>query len=279
MGTTDLTDVAGARDAVEDVARNARKRLDGARHDLADRAGSAQKQLRERLDDVDLEPRVRQAKIGFWATVRTLIGGLMAVPGAAARGLGMLSSVADEAAERGTELSARSREIVRAVPITRRQRRRARTRTAAWGIGGFVVGAAAGAVGGFLLARQRPELVDDARQLAAETSERARVAAGEAAQRAKSVAGDAVASGKDALETMVTEGGSKASDAVEQTEDATLGALDQVQGAAVDATEQAKEATRVAARRAEDATDAAAEHAGSDNGEAGAASAERGSGT
>lgn len=278
MGTTDLTDVAGARDAVEDVARNARKRLDVARHDLADRAGTAQKQLRERLDDVDLEPQVRRAKIGFWGAIRALVGALVAVPGAAARGLGALSVVADEAAERGSELSARSREIARAVPITRRQRRRARTRTAAWSVGGFVVGVAAGAVGGFLLARRKPELVDEARELAVERTERARAAVSGAAERAKSVAEDALATGRDSLDTVVEEGRSNVTDGVGRAEEATVGAIDEVQGAVVDATEQAKAASHGAARRAEDATEAVAERAGSDNGEAGTGSSERGSG-
>jgi hypothetical protein len=190
VGTADLTDVRA------DVER-------------------ARDALRDRIDDVDLEPRIRQAKIGFWTAVRAVVGALVAVPGLVTRGLGSLSDVADDAVERGTELSTRSRRLARSIPVTKAGRRRARARTAAWAAGGFAVGAAAGVVAGYVLGQRRPELADEAWASARATSERAREVAADTVERAREAATDAGPAIRDAAE----EGLETAREAAEEAAD------------------------------------------------------------
>lgn len=228
-------DVTKARDRVEDAAKTARTQLSGASHELADRASGARDELGnradaareallERFDDVDLEPTIRRAKIGFWTSIRAVLGALLAVPRLLVRGLGGLADVADDAAERGSELSERSRELsartrqlARQVPVTASARRRARARTAAWAVGGFAVGALAGAVGGYLLARRQPDLLDDAWE-----------ATHSAAEHARDVAADTIDRARDGAEQVVSDVRDQVDDTIEAGADALANAADQL---------------------------------------------------
>lgn len=224
-------DVTKARDRVEDAAKTARTQLGGAGQDLAGRASGARDELGQRaealigrFDDVDLEPTIRRAKLGFWTGIQALLGALVALPRLLVRGLGELATVADDAAERGAELAERSRELssrtrrlARQVPITSAGRRRARARTAAWALGGFALGAAAGAVGGYLLARRNPDLLD-------ETWE----ATHSAVEHARDVAADTVGRARGAAEAATTEAQDRVDDTLDASAEALANAADQL---------------------------------------------------
>ncbi len=98
--------------------------------------------VRQRLDE--LEPVMRQAELGLWRALRALFTGLAVLPATLVRVLKAVAGAADEATERGQQLSEEA--------MKRRRRRRGvtmRRRTlvayVAGGVGvGFVIGWALG---------------------------------------------------------------------------------------------------------------------------------------
>ena len=166
-----LPDVSRTLEHADEAAHAAAERLATAGQQLRSQASTARDEVRERVDglrdlveEVDIEPAVRRARIGVWQVVRSLAGAVAALARLAPRGLAALSSVVDEASERGAEVSERARELATAVPPSRRDRRRRRLRTAAWAGGGFGVGLG---VGWFLARRSVSPGAQDIEQQAA----------------------------------------------------------------------------------------------------------------
>jgi len=126
-----LPDVSRTLEHADEAAHAAAERLATAGQQLRSQASTARDEVRERVDglrdlveEVDIEPAVRRARIGVWQVVRSLAGAVAALARLAPRGLAALSSVVDEASERGAEVSERARELATAVPPSRRDRRR-----------------------------------------------------------------------------------------------------------------------------------------------------------
>jgi hypothetical protein len=151
-----LTDLSGAIDAVEDASRAARERLELTREQVLDRAVATRDELRDRLDTIDLEPVTTRAQIGLWSGLQVLGASLAALPGFLTRLLRALSAAGDVLADRGEQLTERSREVVTSIQPSRRQVRRMRLRTAGSVGIGLLVGVA---VGWFLGRRRREEVV------------------------------------------------------------------------------------------------------------------------
>jgi hypothetical protein len=127
--------------------------------DLGERAGAAREALLERYHELEQELPIEEvatkAQIGAWRALQTGLTGLLTLPAMAVRALGALSGIADDLAERGADVSERGRELVAAVPPSKAERRRSRTRTAGVASVGFVGGLAVG----WVLAARRQTVV------------------------------------------------------------------------------------------------------------------------
>jgi hypothetical protein len=127
--------------------------------DLGERAGAAREALLERYHELEQELPIEEvatkAQVGAWRALQTGLTGLLTLPAMAVRALGALSGIADDLAERGADVSERGRELVAAVPPSKAERRRSRTRTAGVASVGFVGGLAVG----WVLAARRQTVV------------------------------------------------------------------------------------------------------------------------
>jgi hypothetical protein len=128
---------------------------------LAERAEQAKGDLQRRWQEleeelpVDLETVVPQLERGFWQMVRAVLGVLMIVPRLLLRALRGFGTLADDVSARGLVMGERAREVVAAVPPSKRVRRQRRWRTAAWTGAGFGVGLFVG----WLLGRREQDMV------------------------------------------------------------------------------------------------------------------------
>lgn len=128
--------------------------------DLRDRAEDASTAVRDGIDD--LGPLVRRTAINLLEAFQAILRVAMALPRVALKLLGLLRVAAvhaEDARERGHELTERARDRARAIPPSRRGRWANRARTAGLFGGGFAVGAA---VGWMLASRRAPEYLQDA---------------------------------------------------------------------------------------------------------------------
>lgn len=151
-GSAELTD--WARETGADLAERAGPVI-------AERAEQARGELTRRWHDleedlpIDREKIVPQLERGLWQVVRAALGVLLLLPKLVVRGLGGLGTLAEDVSERGLVAGERAREVVAAVPPSKRERRRQRLRTVAWTGAGFGVGLGVG----WLLGRSEGELV------------------------------------------------------------------------------------------------------------------------
>lgn len=160
MAATDLD----ARAALDVTQQRIREGLE----EITDRANDAREVVTDRYHDLEDElavevPRaVRRARVGAWGAARSGLGVLLVLPKLIVRVLGALSTAADHAAvlgadvaERGADVADRGLELAESLPSSRRERRRARVRTAGW----FTAGFGAGIVVGWVLARRQATVV------------------------------------------------------------------------------------------------------------------------
>jgi hypothetical protein len=173
-----LKDVKKRADATrEDVVKRADatredvvKRTEATREQLASLVGDVGEELGERAaatrealveryheieEDLPTEEIAIKAQLGAWRALRAGLTPLLALPALAVRGLRGLSEVADDLAERGAEVSERSRELIAAVPPSKAERRRSRAKLA--GVAGL--GFLAGLITGWVLAGRRQTVV------------------------------------------------------------------------------------------------------------------------
>ena len=106
-------------------------------------------EVRDHVDlDIEVEPIVHKAQLGFWQVVGAIGGALLTIPRVLVRALALLSSSVDEvltrSADVGADLAERTREVAAAVPPSRRDRRQDRLRAAGFIGAGFGVGFLAG---------------------------------------------------------------------------------------------------------------------------------------
>jgi hypothetical protein len=146
------------RDDVLDRAGHVRgdvlDRVEHVRDDVVDRAEKVRDEVKDRVPELleDLEPAGRKARIAGWEVLRRSIGVLLLLPRLLVRLLGSLPPLVEGAAQQGSELADRSREVASSVPAVKRRRDRRRTRLALWTAGGFALGVLVG----WLLGRRRP---------------------------------------------------------------------------------------------------------------------------
>lgn len=118
--------------------------------ELGERANAARSALAERYHELEeelpIEEVARKARITAWRAAQAGLSGLMTLPGLLVRGLGALSSIADDVAERGVDVSERGRELVAAVPPSKAERRHNRTRMVGIAALGFLAGLVTGTV-------------------------------------------------------------------------------------------------------------------------------------
>jgi hypothetical protein len=184
--TTDVTrqirpELGGLDDRSERLLKDVKKRADATREDvvkrteatreqlaslagdvgeeLGERAVAAREALLERYHEIEeelpTEEIVTKAQLGAWRALRAGLTPLLALPALAVRGLRALSEVADDLAERGADVSERSRELVAAVPPSKAERRRSRAKLV--GVAGL--GFLAGIITGWVLAGRRQTVV------------------------------------------------------------------------------------------------------------------------
>lgn len=128
--------------------------------DLRDRAEDASSAVRDGIDD--LGPLVRRTAINLLEAFQAILRVALALPRVALKLLGLLRVAAvhaEDARERGHELTERARDRARAIPPSRRGRWANRARTAGIFGGGFAAGAT---VGWLLASRRAPEYLQDA---------------------------------------------------------------------------------------------------------------------
>lgn len=163
-------------DALGDEARvRATKALAQAaelRSELGERAGEFAGELGERAEVLGARARDRvhefedelgydrhdawqAARFGGWHVVRAVLAVATAVPRLIVAVLGWLADAVDDLADRGADVSERTRELADAVPAASATRRRDRRRTVLL-LGGGVV---AGLLGGLALGRRRAPIV------------------------------------------------------------------------------------------------------------------------
>lgn len=127
--------------------------------DVGERAAAAREALVERYHEIEqqvpTEEIATKAQLGAWKAFQAGLGGLLALPALAVRGLASLSKVVDDLSERGADVSERSRELLATVPPSKLQRRRAKRRT----IGAVALGFVAGVVAGWVLAGRSQTVV------------------------------------------------------------------------------------------------------------------------
>lgn len=116
--------------------------------DLGERAVAARDALLERYHEIEEDLPTQEvavkAQLSAWRALQAGLGGLLTLPALAVSALGSLSRLADDLSERGSDVSERSRELLATVPSSKAHRRRAKRRTAAVALLGFVAGAVAG---------------------------------------------------------------------------------------------------------------------------------------
>ncbi len=152
----DLKDLAGRVD-LKDLPD-----LDELRdraEDLRDRAEDVSTAVRDGVDD--LGPLLRRTVINVLEAFQAVLRVVLALPRLAVKLLGLLRVAAvhaEDARERGHELTERARDRARAIPPSRRGRWANRARTVGLFGGGFAAGAA---VGWLLASRRAPEYLQD----------------------------------------------------------------------------------------------------------------------
>lgn len=154
---SDLRDLAGRVD-LEDLPDL--EELRDRAEELRDRAEDASSAVRDGIED--LGPLVRRTAINVLEAFQAILRVALALPRLAVKLLGLLRVAAvhaEDARERGHELSERARDRARAIPPSRRGRWANRARTAGVFGGGFAIGAA---VGWLLAGRRAPEYLQDA---------------------------------------------------------------------------------------------------------------------
>lgn len=161
MTTTDvLRDARGDLDErTERVRRELRERANLTREqlaalsadlgdDLGERAAAARATILERYraleQELPVEEITRRAQLGAWQALRAGLSGVLVLPGLVVRGLGALSTAADDLAVRGADVAERSRELVAVVPPSKAERRKRRRRTIGVALLGFLVGLVTG---------------------------------------------------------------------------------------------------------------------------------------
>jgi hypothetical protein len=184
--TTDVTrhirpDQGGLDDRSERLLEDVRKRADATRqdvakrtgatreqlaalagdvgHELGERAGAAREALIERYheieEDLPTEEIATKAQLGAWRALQAGLTPLLTLPALAVRGLRALSGLADDLTERGADVSERSRELIAAVPPSKAERRRSRTKLAGAAGLGFLLGL----ITGWVVAGRRQTVV------------------------------------------------------------------------------------------------------------------------
>lgn len=114
-------------------------------------------ELRERIEELDLEPAVRHARRSWWAAIRALGAGLAALPDVLARALRSLATTVERASEGGGELAERTRRAASAARAAPGELRRSRRRRWLALTGAFTVGLGLG----WWLARRAAGPVDE----------------------------------------------------------------------------------------------------------------------
>lgn len=129
--------------------------VDTVATDALSRADEHRTGRKESAVDVDKDLVRQQVERGALHAAREGLGALLVLPGVLVKALSQLGEVADDVADRGVDAGERVRELVGTVPPSARERRRRVAR----GAGLFALGAALGAVAGWVLGRKGEPVV------------------------------------------------------------------------------------------------------------------------
>lgn len=192
MAVTDR--ITAVPEQVRGLTEVAREQLHDAREQVSEQAHEALSTVGELRARAGADPRVRRSRIAVWELVRAAVDAVIAVLRFIPRMLSSVAMAAQQASERGEQLSERAREVVAAVPPSRAERWRSRRRTGLAALLGFLAGVVAGLV---VAARRRAPLAfEDPAEVATDLD----------AHRTQVLAEDAADDAEALLDTVAADG-------------------------------------------------------------------------